>query len=159
MSGTEAGSDGDGLPSRGTYTLVIAVEEPVEIRVGALGPRRLDAPAYCYTGSAFGTGGFSRVDRHRRLAAGEHDARHWHVDYLLGHPETALAGVVKSHGEDVECPIARRLGEGPIGGFGASDCDCRSHLVDRPDVREAIAEAKAVHGEVTDPEVVTVESG
>ncbi|MEF8780753.1 MAG: GIY-YIG nuclease family protein [Haloferacaceae archaeon] len=157
MTGT-GNRDSDDLPSEGTYTLVIGLEEPVEIRVGALGLRRFDAPAYCYTGSAFGTGGFSRVDRHRRLAAGEHDARHWHVDYLLGHPETRLAGVVKSHGAEAECPIARRLGEGPIEGFGASDCDCRSHLVDRQNVREALAEAKAVHVEETDPAAVALET-
>lgn len=155
--GTPSRTDTD-LPTVGTYTLVISLAEPIEIPVGALGERRFDAPAYCYTGSAFGTGGFGRVDRHRRLAAGEHDARHWHVDYLLGTPETSLAGAVKTHGEEVECTVANRLGEGPIPGFGASDCDCHSHLVGRASVRDAFADLEAVYADVTDPSVVTVES-
>ena len=112
----------------GTYTLLIELPEPAAITVGALGERRFPAGAYAYTGSALGSGGFSRVDRHRRVAAGEHDVRHWHVDYLLGHPASRIREVVTTDERDVECPVAGRLPEGPITGFGASDCDCRSHL-------------------------------
>lgn len=151
-SPSEPGSD---LPSKGTYTLVIASESPFETDVGALGARRFAAPVYCYTGSAFGTGGFGRIDRHRRVAAGEHDARHWHVDYLLGHAATSIAGAIKTHGADVECAVAERLGEGPIPGFGASDCDCPSHLVSRPGLEAAIEELASVHAAVSDPAVVT----
>lgn len=142
-------------PNRGTYTLLIAVDTPIEIEVGAIGTCEFDEPAYCYTGSAFGTGGFSRIDRHRRLANGEHDARHWHVDYLLGHPIPTLAGVVKTHDRTVECEIADRLGSGPIAGFGASDCDCHSHLVARKTVDIARRECLNVHTNLTDPEFVT----
>ncbi|WP_144049903.1 DUF123 domain-containing protein, partial [Halorubrum ezzemoulense] len=54
--------------------------------------------------------------------------RHWHVDYLLGHPAARIDRVVRSLGVDVECPVAERLPAGPVDGFGASDCDCPSHL-------------------------------
>ncbi|AUX08463.1 endonuclease III [Halalkaliarchaeum desulfuricum] len=154
---TEPSSTQEGPPSNGTYTLLVAVTERFEAEVGALGRKRFDAPVYCYTGSAFGTGGFGRIDRHRRLAAGESDARHWHVDYLLGHQATTLAGVVKTHGEDVECVVARRLGDGPISGFGASDCDCPSHLVSREGFDAAIAEVQTVHADIVDAAAVTVE--
>jgi endonuclease-3 len=114
--------------SRGIYTLLFEIPDPVDIDVGALGSHTLSAGTYAYTGSALGRGGFARVDRHRRLAAGESDTRHWHVDHLLGHPDTALVTVVTSAGVDAECAVAGRLPRGPIAGFGASDCDCRSHL-------------------------------
>jgi Uri superfamily endonuclease len=128
----------------GTYTLLLRLPDPVEIGVGALGTHALPVGAYAYTGSALGSGGFARVDRHRRVAAGDHDTRHWHIDYLTGHPTIELVGVVTSPGVDAECAVADRLPEGPIDGFGASDCGCRSHLAageDAGSVREAVEAA------------------
>lgn len=49
----------------GTYTLVIALPEPATIKVGALGEHGFPTGWYAHTGSAFGSGGLSRVDRHR----------------------------------------------------------------------------------------------
>ncbi|QLG26890.1 GIY-YIG nuclease family protein [Halorarum halophilum] len=112
----------------GTYTLVLSVPEPITVTVGALGTRRFPDGGYAYTGSALGPGGFSRIDRHRRVAAGDHDVRHWHVDYLAGHDGVALVDVVRAVGRDVECRVADALADGPVEGFGASDCGCRSHL-------------------------------
>ncbi|SDF62337.1 protein of unknown function DUF123 [Halorubrum xinjiangense] len=112
----------------GSYTLVVDLAEDATLSAGALGEHRLPAGAYAYTGSALGAGGFSRVDRHRRTARGEHDVRHWHVDYLLGHPAARIDRVVRSVGVDVECAVAERLPAGPVDGFGASDCGCPSHL-------------------------------
>lgn len=53
----------------GTYTLAFAVPADRRVEVGALGARRFPAGGYAYTGSALGPGGFSRIDRHRRVAA------------------------------------------------------------------------------------------
>ena len=117
-----SGADG------GSYTLVVALASDATVSAGALGEHRLPAGAYAYTGSALGSGGFSRVDRHRRTARGDHGVRHWHVDYLLGHPTARIDRVVRSVGVDVECAVAERLPAGPVGGFGASDCGCPSHL-------------------------------
>ena len=113
----------------GTYTLLIELPERATITFGAAGERDLDPGIYAYTGSAFGPGGFSRIDRHRRVATGDNDVRHWHVDYLLGHPGTRIAAVVRSADADVECAVSQRLAGEPISGIGASDCDCDSHLV------------------------------
>jgi len=129
----------------GTYTLLLALPEAVELDVGALGTRTLAPGAYAYTGSALGSGGFARVDRHRRLAAGESDTRHWHVDYLLGHPDTELRTVVTSPGVDAECDVAGRLPAGPIAGFGASDCGCRSHLSVDDNVERLRATIESAH--------------
>jgi len=112
----------------GSYTLVVDLATDATLSVGALGEHRLPAGAYAYTGSALGAGGFARVDRHRRTARGDHDVRHWHVDYLLGHPAARIDRAVRSAGVDVECAVAQRLPAGPVDGFGASDCGCQSHL-------------------------------
>lgn len=115
----------------GTYTLLIEVEEPIERAIGALGTRTLDPGWYAYVGSALGSGGFSRIDRHRELARGERETRHWHIDYLLGHHGSRLADVVTTEGEAIECGVASELDVGEqsvIAGFGCSDCRCRSHL-------------------------------
>ena len=132
----------------GTYTLLLCLPEPVDIGVGALGVHTFAAGAYAYTGSALGSGGFARVDRHRRVAAGDHDTRHWHVDYLIGHPTTELVDVVTSPGVDGECAVAARLPDGPVDGFGASDCRCRSHLAVGRDIESIRAAVEAAHRDV-----------
>ncbi|WP_121821850.1 GIY-YIG nuclease family protein [Halostella salina] len=124
----------------GTYVLAVAFDEAATIEVGALGERAFDPGIYAYVGSAFGPGGFSRVDRHRELAAGERDARHWHIDYVLGHPTASLAAVVKFPEMDVECALASSLPGDPVSEFGASDCDCEAHLLRAPD-RETLLSA------------------
>ena len=114
----------------GTYTLLVDLASDATVTVGALGQHRLNAGRYAYAGSAFGPGGLARVDRHRELARGEREVRHWHVDYLLGASPAAVARVVTSEGVDVECAVARALDERfeRVEGVGASDCDCPSHL-------------------------------
>nr|WP_238987624.1 GIY-YIG nuclease family protein [Halobellus captivus] len=112
----------------GTYTLVVELPTATTLSVGALGECRFPAGAYAYTGSALGSGGFSRVRRHRRTARGDHDVRHWHVDYLLGETDARIDRVVHAPGVDAECAVSDRLPAGPLDGFGASDCGCSSHL-------------------------------
>ncbi len=117
--------DSDG----GTYTLVIAMPTGQTVEVGALGECDFESGWYAYTGSAFGPGGFGRVDRHRELAAGERDTRHWHVDYLLGTDGVRVDAVVRSPGVDIECAVAQSVDGTPVPAFGSSDCGCESHLV------------------------------
>ncbi|RJT06576.1 DUF123 domain-containing protein [Halococcus sp. IIIV-5B] len=130
----------------GTYTLLIELPTPTTIEVGALGERALSPGWYAYTGSALGPGGFARVDRHREVATGERDVRHWHIDYLLGHPATVLDRAVTTP-VDAECAIARTLPGERIPAFGASDCDCESHLVSHEDRDVLSAGIEAAHRE------------
>ena len=128
----------------GTYTLVIELAHPTTVEVGALGEVQFPAGGYAYTGSAFGPGGFSRVDRHYELEAGERDTRHWHIDYLLGDTDAAIRGDVRTPDADIECQVAAELPDGPTPGFGASDCECSSHLAydeDAGRLRDAVATA------------------
>jgi endonuclease-3 len=132
----------------GTYTLVIALPEAASIEVGALGEHGFPSGWYAYTGSAFGPGGFSRIDRHEALARGDRVVRHWHVDYLLGHPAASIETVVRSEGADVECAVAGALPAAEVAGFGASDCDCRSHLGYADDRDALVAAVERAHGRV-----------
>jgi len=70
------------------------------------------------------------VRLHRvELAAGERDTRHWHVDYLLGHPDAAVEVVATTPAVDAECAVSGALDGERVPGFGVSDCVCDSHLV------------------------------
>lgn len=112
----------------GTYTILLALDRPTTVTFGAAGDRDLAAGYYAYTGSAFGPGGLSRVDRHRRIYEGDNDTRHWHIDYLLGAEAVRWDGVWKTVGADRECAIAGSLAGTPVSGVGATDCGCPSHL-------------------------------
>jgi len=135
----------------GTYALVIDVPRTMSVDVGALGEYTFDPGAYAYVGSAFGPGGFSRVDRHRELADGERDTRHWHIDYLLGQPATSLETAIIFLDADRECELAAKLPGTPVDDFGASDCNCAGHLLAAPDA-ETVCEAAVEAGGVVDEE-------
>lgn len=130
---TPDGEDGDSI--EGTYVLAIELTHPADIAVGSLGEVHFDPGGFAYVGSAFGPGGFSRLDRHRVVASGDHDVRHWHIDYLLAAEAATLSDVYRIPGRDRECVLASRLGETMIPDFGASDCQCQSHLAQFPTVR------------------------
>ncbi|MFZ2654380.1 MAG: GIY-YIG nuclease family protein [Victivallales bacterium] len=98
----------------------------MEIRVGALGSLLFRKGFYSYTGSAMG-GLEARIKRHLRK-----DKRlHWHIDYLLGKAEIIRVLAMETNIKSEECMAAARLeksGGIPVGGFGCSDCKCKSHL-------------------------------
>jgi len=113
---------------KGVYALIL--ENPrCEIRIGALGPREFAAGWHVYIGSARGSGGLARADRHVRLALRRDRPPRWHIDYLLLDPHFAPAAVVTAVTDrDYECDLARAVGGAYVPGFGCSDCACPSHL-------------------------------
>ncbi|MFD1514671.1 GIY-YIG nuclease family protein [Halomarina rubra] len=138
------------MDGEGTYTLVVSLGADATVTFGAAGERSLPAGTYAYVGTAFGPGGFSRVERHRELARGERGTRHWHVDYLLGHPASTVASVVTSADVDAECAVAATLDEQvpSVPGLGASDCDCRTHLFGPADGESLRRCVETAHGAV-----------
>jgi Uri superfamily endonuclease len=134
----------------GTYTLVIAFPQTARIEVGALGEITFQPGWYAYVGSANGSGGFARIDRHRELATGERDVSHWHVDYLLGHPDASIDAVERTAGVDAECAIAASVEGDPVSEFGCSDCGCNSHLFYDPSRSALLASVQASHRAVRD---------
>lgn len=139
----------------GTYTLVIEVTERIELEVGALGSRTFETGWYGYVGSALGSGGFSRIDRHRELADGERETRHWHIDYLLGHPESRLDCVVQTRDVDGECAVAQALDTPATPGFGCSDCRCETHLFFEPTGAALLDAAERAHESLAGETTVT----
>jgi Uri superfamily endonuclease len=113
----------------GTYILVLQLIQGCAIHVGALGSLNFQPGFYAYVGSAFGPGGLrARVAHHLSTI---HKFQ-WHIDYLR-----QKADVVEVW---FSCDPARREHEWagvftfmpgvsmPFAGFGASDCDCLTHL-------------------------------
>ena len=115
---------------RGTYALLLLMNQATSILVGRLGRIRFPAGSYVYVGSALGSGGLpARLARHLRQAK----KRHWHIDHLL-----AVAQIVHvrfdASGARLECGWAQRLLQVPgaevlMPGFGSSDCRCPTHLL------------------------------
>lgn len=134
-------------PTAGIYTLAIELPETRTIDVGALGTITFDRDWYAYTGSAHGPGGFARVDRHRDLARGEREGRHWHIDYLLADDASRLVGVGRTPESDRECATAEAISGRPVPEFGASDCDCPSHLFATRDRESLVETIRAQHDE------------
>lgn len=112
----------------GIYTLIFSTDG-CTVRAGALGEIPFQPGWYGYVGSALGPGGFSRVDRHIRLAKSRDRNPRWHVDYLLTTPLFILEKVCLAETTlRLECPVAKAMTGEAIPGFGSSDCFCRSHL-------------------------------
>jgi len=113
---------------KGLYCLVL--ENPgCTVRVGALGEIAFRGGWHVYVGSALGSGGLARLERHRRLATARDKQPKWHIDYLLVNPAFRLASAVSATtGERLECRLAAAIGGKGIPAFGCSDCDCPSHL-------------------------------
>ena len=117
----------------GTYALVVALGAELRLRAGRLGIHSLIPGYYVYTGSALG-GLSGRLRYHLKLEK----RLHWHIDYLL--QEAVLAQIWYALGQlRLECTwnaIVKGL-HGAIScipGFGASDCQCCSHLTYFPTI-------------------------
>ena len=117
------------MSDKGSYSLLIRLEEGCDKEVGALGKICFSEGFYVYNGSAFGTGGLKRVERHRRKSEGESGC-HWHIDYLLTSTETEVVEVFTEEGSDHECSLSQEMMEkfGFVDDFGCSDCGCSSHF-------------------------------
>jgi Uri superfamily endonuclease len=131
----------------GIYTLVLRLDREREIAVGSLGCILFSRGYYAYTGSARGSGGLKRVERHLEVLKGTRTTRRWHIDYLLPHARF-LEAIVTPTAQDLECQIARRIGECllPITGFGCTDCTCPSHLHYSSNLEEVLNIVRQAHG-------------
>jgi Uri superfamily endonuclease len=126
------------MNKKGAYVLCLRVEQPLLLRVGSLGTVSLPAGRYAYVGSAQ-LGVAARVARHRRLAELKAGKMHWHIDYLLTHPQVNWDGEILME-DAVECNLSRQIASmigvsAPKPGFGSSDCSagCAAHLYHLPE--------------------------
>ena len=113
---------------KGIYCLVFK-NPGCTVRVGALGEITFQPGWHCYVGSAQGSGGLKRLERHISLAALRDKLPKWHVDYLHTSSYFSLVYAVYAVTVDrLECRLARELCDGGVPKFGSSDCTCTSHL-------------------------------
>ena len=124
------------MPSRpandsGIYIAVFHLPRTRRIRVGKLGQFRFAPGYYLYVGSAQ-RNLTARLDRHGR----PRKPLRWHIDYLS--TEAPMYGAVCIPApRRRECRLTRNLAQlftQPAPGFGASDCNCPSHLFYTPEL-------------------------
>jgi Uri superfamily endonuclease len=102
------------------------------IQVGAIGVLPFMPGWYIYIGSALGSGGLQRLERHISFTRLRDKSPKWHVDYLLASPCFSLIYAVYAVTADrLECRLVCELDQGCIQKFGCSDCSCISHLMYR----------------------------
>jgi Uri superfamily endonuclease len=132
----------------GIYTILLMHGIAEEIKVGSLGVIAFAAGYYAYTGSAQGSGGCKRVDRHIRVLQGIESTRRWHIDYLLPKADFLEVFITKTT-SDLECRIASMIGERlkPVKGFGCTDCTCLSHLHYAEDLQNMQEAVRLAHGQ------------
>ena len=116
---------------KGTYALVLALDEPSVITVGKLTTFTFPPGYYVYLGSALG-GLYGRVRRHVRGGK----RAHWHIDYLRRQARVVEVWYIVAE-DRLECDwyqaaAAMPKALVPVAGFGSSGCRCRSHLVHFP---------------------------
>jgi len=122
-----------GMRRKGSYILYLHVRRPLTLNVGMLRSSFFPAGCYLYVGSA-AAGITRRLARHRRLALQKEGKTHWHIDYLLIHPDvnlTAIRALEKSSECEISKQIASRKGiTVPVLNFGSTDClaGCKAHL-------------------------------
>jgi Uri superfamily endonuclease len=113
---------------KGIYCLVFK-NPACTVRVGALGEIAFRRGWHVYTGSALGSGGLARLERHVALSRDRDKRPKWHVDYLSTSPSFSLRYTVHALTEErLECRLAEAIGGEDVPGFGCSDCSCASHL-------------------------------
>jgi len=113
----------------GTYVLILHVGRAKALAIGALGKLKLVPGYYGYVGSAFGPGGLrARLTHHLKGTS----RPHWHIDYLRRQVKIAEIWFSSATARQ-EHAWARAFQATPgvviaAPRFGASDCQCASHL-------------------------------
>lgn len=110
----------------GVYALSIRLSRRAVLSFGGK-ERAFPAGYYVYVGSAM-NGLAGRIGRHLRTS----QVRHWHIDALLAAGKIVDVQVLFTTDPAVECGSAAAVGgwggAEAVPGFGASDCDCATHL-------------------------------
>jgi Uri superfamily endonuclease len=121
------------MKKQGAYVLYLDVKQPLTLCVGSLKSIFLPSGRYVYIGSAR-AGIAGRIRRHKRLAEEKAGKLHWHIDYLLVHPQIQLVGETVLVGGS-ECAISHRIASRkgtttPVPRFGSTDCHhkCKAHF-------------------------------
>jgi Uri superfamily endonuclease len=133
--------------SVGTYALLCLLDEEQVITIGRLGRGRFAPGYYLYIGSALGSGGLeARIARHLRPKK----KLFWHIDYFLQWARLLEVWQAETTAR-TECDWAKIAlalpgSQVPMRRFGASDCQCTTHLIGWVEAPDVAAFAAAVPG-------------
>ena len=95
---------------KGIYCLVFS-NPACTVRVGALGEIAFRRGWHIYVGSALGSGGLARLERHIALSRNKDKRPKWHVDYLSESQPFSLRYTLHAVTEErLECRLAEALG-------------------------------------------------
>ncbi|ACK41939.1 protein of unknown function DUF123 [Dictyoglomus turgidum DSM 6724] len=109
---------------KGIYVLVLEVEEDIEVEVGSLGKLTFKKGIYLYVGSAQ-----NNLEKRIKRHLSKDKKFHWHIDYLLANRKVKIVEVLyRELSKEWECKIAKSITGEIVSKFGASDCNCLSHL-------------------------------
>ena len=118
----------EAIKDKGVYCLIFRNQQ-CNLRVGSLEDVNFNAGYHIYVGSAQGSGGLKRLQRHVMLSKEKGRKARWHVDHInLDEHFKLVCTVYAVTFEQVECILAGALQSRGVQGFGCSDCTCRSHL-------------------------------
>jgi sugar fermentation stimulation protein A len=109
----------------GSYIVILRLKKNEKISLGNLGDIRFKKGYYLYIGSAKRNLS-QRIARHQR----KRKNLFWHIDYLRQYADHCVSLPVRASA-DLECEIAdalNKISQWNIPRFGASDCNCDSHL-------------------------------
>jgi len=129
---------------KGTYILLIFLQNETRIRIGSLGSLTFHKGYYLYVGSAMGskssTSLENRVKRH--ISESHRKKLFWHIDYFLASDLSVLIKIYLIPSLiRLECVLAGEIlsvCDNSIKDFGSSDCFCSSHLLyfkDFPEIK------------------------
>jgi len=114
----------------GTYVLILHLAKATRLTIGKRGTFNFSVGFYAYVGSAFGTGGLhGRLKHHLQPVT----KPHWHIDYLRTTAKIREVWYVadETRYEHQWAVSLHQMSDAiiPVPRFGASDCNCASHLV------------------------------
>ena len=113
---------------KGVYCLIFENKE-CKFEVGKKGEFSFLSGFHVYVGSALGSGGLKRVQRHIDFSRNKDRTPRWHVDYLhINSSFRLISAVCAPTSSRLECELASGIGGDCVTGFGCTDCTCSSHL-------------------------------
>jgi len=119
---------------KGTYIIVIHLQENSKIIIGSLGKLDFIKGYYLYIGSAMGNKGSAKLENRIKRHVSESNNKNlfWHIDYLLVSKFCLITKIYLIPTIiRLECIISKEIfkaSDNYIKNFGSSDCQCPSHL-------------------------------
>lgn len=122
---------------KGAYILILKNNKKRKIRIGKLGKFLFEKGFYLYVGS-----GMNNLEKRIQRHFSKNKKLRWHIDYLTTKMEIVNAIKIPSN-KKIECDVAKKVGKIAkpfIKKFGASDCNCYSHLfkIEKQKIRKIV---------------------